>query len=327
MNILPRLDFLLLSVVWFAPGLWAKKVDFAREVLPVLSNKCFVCHGPDAKKKDILRLDSHAGATRDLGGYRAIDSDSPKDSEILARIHDADDPMPPKKAEKKLTEVERDVLSRWVKQGGDYAKHWAFVKPERSKVEGNAVDFFVGAKLKAKGVSFAPEAERATLARRAALTLTGLPPEPKQLDAYIKDKRGDAYERFVDDMLSNDRFGEHQARYWLDAVRYGDTHGLHLDNKRGIYPYRDWVVRAFNDNLPLDDFLTWQLAGDLLPEPTLAQRVATGFVRMNPTTAEGGAIPAEFQAKNNFDRVENLGTSLLGLSLVCARCHTHKYDP
>ncbi len=327
MNILPRLDFLLLSVVWFAPGLWAKKVDFAREVLPVLSNKFFVCHGPDAKKKDILRLDSHAGATRDLGGYRAIDSDSPKDSEILARIHDADDPMPPKKAEKKLTAVERDVLSRWVKQGGDYAKHWAFVKPERSKVEGNAVDFFVGAKLKAKGVSFAPEAERATLARRAALTLTGLPPEPKQLDAYIKDKRGDAYERFVDDMLSNDRFGEHQARYWLDAVRYGDTHGLHLDNKRGIYPYRDWVVRAFNDNLPLDDFLTWQLAGDLLPEPTLAQRVATGFVRMNPTTAEGGAIPAEFQAKNNFDRVENLGTSLLGLSLVCARCHTHKYDP
>jgi hypothetical protein len=303
------------------------KVDFAREVLPVLSNKCFVCHGPDSKKKDVLRLDSREGATRDLGGYRAIDADSPEESEILARLHDGDDPMPPKKAEKKLTKKEREILSLWVKQGGEYAKHWAFVKPVRSEAKGSAIDYFVEKKLKSIGKSFAPEAEQAVLARRVALTLTGLPPEPSNLSNFLKDKRGDAYERFVDELLASPRFGEHQARYWLDAVRYGDTHGLHLDNKRGIYPYRDWVVRSFNDNLPLDDFLVWQLAGDLLPEPTLAQRVATGFVRMNPSTAEGGAIPAEFQAKNNFDRVENLGTSLLGLSLVCARCHTHKYDP
>ncbi|MFP6901119.1 MAG: DUF1553 domain-containing protein [Opitutales bacterium] len=310
-----------------APLLPAKEVDFAREVLPVLSNKCFICHGPDGKKKKVLRLDSLEGATRDLGGYRAIDVASLKDSEILVRLHDADDPMPPEKAEKKLTDRERDLLTRWVKEGGKYAKHWAFVKPDKPAAKGNPVDHFVGAKLKVVGKDFGPEAEPSVLARRVALVLTGLPPEPKQLEAYLADKGSDAHERFVDDLLASPRFGEHQARYWLDAVRYGDTHGLHLDNKRGIYPYRDWVVRSFNENLPLDQFITWQLAGDLLPEPTLAQRVATGFVRMNPTTAEGGAIPAEFQAKNNFDRVENLGTSLLGLSLICARCHTHKYDP
>ena len=157
--------------------------------------------------------------------------------------------------------------------------------------------------------------------------LTGLPPDPPQLSAFLADTRPDAYERFVDQLLDSPRFGEHQARYWLDAVRYGDTHGLHLDNRRGIYPYRDWVVHALNKNLPLNDFITWQLAGDLLPNPTLEQEVATGFVRMNPSTAEGGAIPEEFQAKNNFDRVETLGTVFLGMSLTCARCHTHKYDP
>ncbi|MGB1929718.1 MAG: DUF1549 and DUF1553 domain-containing protein, partial [Mariniblastus sp.] len=174
---------------------------------------------------------------------------------------------------------------------------------------------------------FAPAASKSILARRAALVLTGLPPEPKLLDAFLADKSDRAYESLIDELLANPRFGEHQARYWLDAVRYGDTHGLHLDNRRGIYPYRDWVVKAFNENLPLNDFITWQLAGDLLPDPTLAQRVATGFVRMNPTTGEGGAIPLEFQAKNNFDRVETLGTVFLGMSLNCARCHTHKYDP
>ena len=321
-----RFPFLILPLI--SGIVYAEtKVDFAREVLPVLSNKCFVCHGPDSKKKDVLRLDSRTGATRDLGGYRAIDADSPEESEILTRLHDADDPMPPKKAEKKLTKAEREILSLWVKQGGEYAKHWAFVKPFKPKSKGSSIDYFVEKKLESAGKAFAPEAERAVLARRVALTLTGLPPEPSNLSNFLKDKRGDAYERFVDELLSSPRLGEHQARYWLDAVRYGDTHGLHLDNKRGIYPYRDWVVRSFNDNLPLDEFVVWQLAGDLLPEPTLAQRVATGFVRMNPSTAEGGAIPAEFQAKNNFDRVENLGTSLLGLSLVCARCHTHKYDP
>ena len=192
---------------------------------------------------------------------------------------------------------------------------------------GNPVDHFIGVRLKSSGVDFAKPAEKATLARRAALVLTGLPPEPEQLNSFLSDNNHSAYEKFIDRLLASPRYGEHQARYWLDAVRYGDTHGLHLDNKRGIYPYRDWVIRALNKNQPLNEFLTWQIAGDLLEKPTLAQLVATGFVRMNPTTDEGGAIPAEFQAKNNFDRVETLGTALLGMSLNCARCHTHKYDP
>ena len=199
---------------------------------------------------------------------------------------------------------------------GKYAEHWAFVKPLKGQVQGNPVDHYVGVKLKQKGFELATEAKRETLARRVSLTLTGLPPDPARLNEFLEDGGEDSYERFVDSLLASSNYGEHQARYWLDAIRYGDTHGLHLDNRRGIFPYRDWVVRAFNDNLPFDEFITWQLAGDLLPDPTLDQKIATGFVRMNPSTAEGEAIPAEFQAKNNFDRVESLGTSLLGLSLV-----------
>jgi len=304
-------------------------VDFSRDVLPILSNKCFVCHGPDGTNKDVLRLDSFAEATRDLDGHKAIDPKALKESEMLVRLHDQKDPMPPRKAEKQLTAAERNVLTRWVKEGGRYAKHWGFVPPKKMRPDwtGNAIDALVGRQLKANGITFAPEAERPTLARRAALVLTGLPPELAVLNKFLADKTPGAYERLVDSLLASPRYGEHQARYWLDAVRYGDTHGLHLDNRRGIFPYRDWVVRAFNRNQPLDEFVTWQLAGDLLPQPTLAQRVATGFVRMNPSTAEGGAIQAEFQAKNNFDRVETLGTALLGMSLTCARCHTHKYDP
>ncbi len=313
----------------------AKEVDFAREVLPILSNKCFVCHGPDTKKEEDLRLDSYEGATEDRDGLRAIDPDSLEDSELILRIHDGDDPMPPKDAEKQLTSDEREILSRWVREGGNYAKHWSFVTPVRKdppedSKTAHPIDRFVKAKLVEKlgeKARLAETSDRATLARRAALTLTGLPPDPTVLASFIGDKTNTAYLRYLETLMESPRYGEHQARYWLDAVRYGDTHGLHLDNKRGIYPYRDWVVRAFNKNLPLDEFIIWQLAGDLLPEATLEQKVATGFVRMNPSTAEGGAIPAEFQCKNNFDRTETIGTVLLGMTMSCARCHTHKYDP
>ena len=308
------------------------RVDFAREILPVLSDKCFVCHGPAGEARDVLRLDSFAAATKLSDGHRAVDPKDPKKSEILVRIHSAEEPMPPSDAEKQLTVSERKLLDRWIRQRGAYARHWSFVSPEKIRLPGlgdgeNVIDRLVGMRLGEQKVDFARQADRRTLARRVALVLTGLPPDPKHLAAFVADRRKDAYVRFVDRMLENPRYGEHQARYWLDAVRYGDTHGLHLDNRRAIFPYRDWVVKALNRNVPLDDFITWQLAGDLLNDPTLEQLVATGFVRMNPSTAEGGAIPAEFQAKNNFDRVETFGTVFLGMSLTCARCHTHKYDP
>jgi len=315
-----------------------KKVDFARDVLPVLSNKCFICHGPDARDGTDVRLDSYAGATSAENGDPPINPAALGESGILLRIHDKDNPMPPEDSELKLTPAERSVLTRWVKQGGAYARHWAFVPPKKKTPAGldnasssQVIDAYIHQQLAARQADFAPAVSLAALARRASLVLTGLPPTPKALQALVADaEKSDehaAYNRFVDSLLASPRYGEHQARYWLDAIRYGDTHGLHLDNRRGIYPYRDWVVRAFNQNLPLDKFITWQLAGDLLPDPTLEQQVATGFVRMNPTTSEGGAIAAEFQAKNNFDRTETLGTVMLGLTMTCARCHTHKYDP
>lgn len=295
---------------------------FGREVLPILSDKCFACHGPDADK-DEVRLDTFEGATVELdGGLKAIDPDNLKKSEILYRINDEDDPMPPEDAHKQLTAKEKNILKRWIESGGKYEKHWSFVKPK--KIKNGSIDTLIQQKLNKQGHTLAKEANPNTLARRVALILTGLPPEPQQLKRYLETNN---YEALVDELLASDRYGEHQARYWLDAVRYGDTHGLHLDSKRGIYPYRDWVVKAFNDNLPFDKFITWQLAGDLLEKPTLEQLVATGYVRMNPSTAEGGAIPEEFQAKNNFDRTENFGTVFLGMTMNCVRCHTHKYDP
>ena len=317
------------------------KIDFARAILPILSDKCFVCHGPDAAEHgdDMLRLDSFEGATSDRAGNKAINPADVDSSWLLHRIHSVDEPMPPADAERQLTKPERDLLTEWVKQGGAYAMHWAYLPPVKvnpdmtgvlptpQEPDAAIIDAFIGQQLKSKAIDFAPAADRATLARRIALTLTGLPPEPEQLQAFLADTTADAERTFISRLFLNPRYGEHQARYWLDAVRYGDTHGLHLDNKRGIYPYRDWVVRAFNQNMPVNQFIVEQLAGDLLPDPTLSNKVATGFVRMNPSTAEGGAIPDEFQAKNSFDRTETLGTVLLGMSLTCARCHTHKYDP
>jgi Protein of unknown function (DUF1553)/Protein of unknown function (DUF1549)/Planctomycete cytochrome C len=333
-----RLTLVLTVVTLTVPfgGADDRVVEFSREVLPILSNKCFVCHGPTAAEidADMLRLDSQEGATSDRGGYRAIDPDDLSNSRLLHRIYSADDPMPPADAEKQLTQQERLILDQWVRQGGTYARHWAFVRPETpeipassTQVESGAIDAFVERGLKSAGTTFAKTADAHVLARRVSLILTGLPPDPEQLAAFLVDESDGAWSRYIDRLLASPGYGEHQARYWLDAVRYGDTHGLHLDNRRGIFPYRDWVVRAMNRNMPMDQFIVWQLAGDLLPNPTLEQRVATGFVRMNPSTAEGGAIPEEFQAKNNFDRTETLGTVLLGMSLTCARCHTHKYDP
>ena len=325
-----RFKILLLPIILF-PALFSKgeEIDFSREVLPILSNKCFACHGPDTKEEKLVRLDFEDLAKKDLGGYHAIDPAKLEESELLFRIVDEDDPMPPEDFGKTLTKNEKEVIRKWVMSGAEYAQHWSFVSPTKAGVEPkiNPIDHFIGKALEKQGHGFAEDADRATLARRASLILNGLPPELKEVEAFLADNRTEAFGRYLDRLFAKVDYGEHIARFWLDAVRYGDTHGLHLDNRRGIYPYRDWVVRALNDNQPFDEFIRWQLAGDLFPEPTEDQLIATGYVRMNPTTGEGGAIPKEFQAKNNFDRVETTGTALLGLSLTCARCHTHKYDP
>lgn len=308
---------------------------FSRDVRPILSQHCFKCHGPDSATVAAgLRLDSFESATK----HGAIVPGNAKDSYLLKRVSatDPDERMPPPDSgQKPLTKDEVETLRIWIEQGAKYEKHWSFVPPAMSKLPSvskstwcnNLVDRFVLAKLDESRLKPEPEADKETLAQRAALALIGLPPTQELLADFLRDTRTGAYERYVDGLLALPEYGEHQARYWLDAVRYGDTHGLQLDNERGVFPYRDWVVRAFNEDLPLNKFIEWQLAGDLLPNPTVDQLVATGYVRMNLTSNEGGAIEEEFLARNTFDRLETTGTVMLGLTIGCARCHDHKYDP
>ena len=266
MNFMFKNSGILLSVLLptsFLFGEEKSEIDFAREVLPILSDKCYACHGPDTKKKDLVRLDLEELAKKDLGDYHAIDPDDLEESELLYRIVDEDDPMPPEDFGKTLSQKEKEIIREWVLSGAEYADHWSFVSPTKGGVEPNInpVDHFIGKDLKKQGYDFAEEADRATLARRSSLILNGLPPEPEELDAFLKDAKSDAYNRYLDRLFAKVDYGEHVARSWLDAVRYGDTHGLHLDNRRGIYPYRDWVVRALNDNQPFDEFIRWQLSG------------------------------------------------------------------
>lgn len=316
-----------------------KEIEYGRDVRPILSQRCFKCHGPDGAVAQAtgLRLDKTEDLLRDRGGYAVVVPGKPDESTLIQRIvADESMRMPPASAAKKgLSAEDVAILREWIAQGAEVKPHWAFVPPEEPKVpknEGpkwgrNPVDQFVLAGLRENGLEPMPEADRHTLARRAALALTGLQPEPALLQSFLSDRRPDAYERYVDKLLANPRYGEHVARYWLDAVRYGDTHGLHLDNERLVWPYRDWVVKAFNDDLPFDTFAVWQIAGDMLPNATTETRLATGYVRMNPTTNEGGAIEAEVFARNTFDRVDTTSTVFLGMTIGCARCHSHKFDP
>jgi len=322
-----------------APPSDVRKVDFNRDVLPILAEHCFRCHGPDAAAVAAdLRLDKYETATADRGGYRAISPGDPAGSRLLKRVGAEDEfmRMPPMDSGvAPLSKEQIETIRLWIESGAEYRRHWAFIAPNevaRPTVSDSTwprqeLDFFVMARLDAAGLKPEAEADKRTLARRAALTLTGLPPSAEELDAFLSDSSPGAYERYVDRLLASPRYGEHQARYWLDAVRYGDTHGLHLDNERIVWPYRDWVVRALNEDLPFDQFTVWQVAGDLLRKPTTDQLVATGFIRMNPTTAEGGAIEEEFLVKNTFDRTDTFSTVFLGLTMGCAKCHDHKYDP
>ncbi|MEI7577601.1 MAG: DUF1553 domain-containing protein [Armatimonadota bacterium] len=340
----PVLSLTLLAAgVVFAPAQraakGAKRIDFNKDVRPILSENCFKCHGPDAKfVKGNLRLSDEKDAKKDRDGEFAILPGEAKESLLIKRAMSTEKSAqmpPPDSGLPRLTAAQVKVLSEWINQGGKYEKHWALVPPKvselptvkNSKWVRNEIDRFVLAKLEEKGLTPAPEADRATLLRRASLALTGLDPTTDELNVYLADSAPDSYERAVDRMLASQRYGEHEARYWLDAVRYGDTHGLHLDNERSIYPYRDWVVNAFNKDLPFDKFTLWQLAGDMLPNPTREMKVATGYIRMNPTTNEGGSIEEEVLVRNTFDRVDTTSTVFLGLSVGCAKCHDHKYDP
>ncbi|MFT5467377.1 MAG: mono/diheme cytochrome c family protein [Verrucomicrobiales bacterium] len=309
------------------------KVSFNEDVRPILSENCYACHGPDAAgRKADLRLDTPEGAKA------AITAGDPEKSELVIRVFhgDPDEIMPPPDSRKSLKPEERQILARWIAEGAEWQEHWAFIKPNRpdppepkrlANWGKNPIDRFVLAKLLEMGMEPNEEASAHLLARRAALDITGLPPDEKLREKFIIDSKPGAYDRYVKDLLESEHAGEHRARFWLDAARYGDTHGMHLDNYREIWPYRDWVISAFNDNMPFDRFLIDQLAGDLLPNPTTQQLIATGFGRCNITTSEGGAIPAELDVRYMIDRVETVSTVFLGLTVGCAVCHDHKFDP
>lgn len=308
------------------------------EVRPILAENCFGCHGPDVKaNKAGLRLDTFEGATarlEDSEGFAIVPGD-PDASEMLRRVlsDDPEEVMPQPESGKKLTAGQKDVLRRWIAAGAPYERHWALIPPRKVEVSDpsgwsrNGIDPFIARGLAEAGLEPAPEADKAALLRRASLALTGLPPDPVALEAFLADARTGAYERAVDAMLASDACAEHFARHWLDGARYADTHGIHIDNYRSIWPYRDWVISAFKANMRWDAFTIEQLAGDLLPSPTIHQRVATGFNRCVPTTGEGGAIPEEYLAIYAKDRVDTTATLWLGLTLGCASCHDHKFDP
>jgi hypothetical protein len=321
------------------PGDSAPPVNFARDVRPILSDNCFACHGPDDRKRKAgLRFDTREGAFTKLeSGSIAVVRGKPDESELVDRIesHDLDLQMPPRKSGKQLTAAQVAMLRRWVEQGAKTSTHWAFeapAKPALPTVKNGAwprgeIDRFILARLESEGLSPAPEAEKTTLIRRVTFDLTGLPPTLMEVDAFLADQSPEAYEKVVDALLRSPRFGEHMARFWLDAARYGDTHGLHLDNYREIWPYREWVINAFNSNKSFDRFIVEQLAGDLLPNPTEDQLIATGFNRCHVSTNEGGSIEEEVYVRNIVDQVDTNGTVFLGLTTGCARCHDHKYDP
>jgi mono/diheme cytochrome c family protein len=314
----------------------AAPVDFDRQIRPILSENCFHCHGPDARtRKADLRLDTSEGLYGKRDETAPVVPGRPGESELIRRVasKDRDEAMPPAKSNRKLTAEQVDLLRRWVAEGAPWKGHWSFApprRPEPPKADGPArtpIDAFILARLGREGLALSPEADRATLLRRASLDLTGLPPTPEEVGAFLADPAPDAYERQVDRLLASPRYGEHMAWPWLAAARYSDTNGYQGDGTRTMWPWRDWLVDALNRNKPFDEFTVEQLAGDLLPHATAAQKIATAFHRNHMLNGEGGRIAEESRVDYVADRVDTTATVWLGLTAGCARCHDHKYDP
>lgn len=319
--------YLLIILIAFSAtaALGEELVSFNRDVRPILSDNCFACHGFDEKHREAkLRLD--------IPGTDSIVAGDVQKSELWHRIisDDPDEIMPPPKHNKTLSAAQKTTLKKWIEQGAEYEEHWSFIAPERPADVGQAgkgIDFFLENRLKKEGLNFSAEADKQTLIRRATLDLTGLPPTLAEVDKFVADDSAEAFEKLIDELQSRETYGEHMARYWLDLARYADTHGLHLDNERSMWPYRDWVVRALNDNLPFDEFTRWQLAGDLLEDPTQDQLIASGFNRCNVSTSEGGSINEEWVYRYAVDRTSTAVEVWMGLTAGCAVCHDHKFDP
>ncbi len=313
-------------------------IDFTRDIRPILSDNCYKCHGPDEKaRKAKLRLDTKEGAFRVKDEKIVIIPGQSAQSELVRRITstDADEVMPPPESNRKLSAEQIALLKRWVDQGAKWGVHWSLVPPTRPtppKVNDmrwprNAIDRFVLASLEKDGIKPAPDADKGRLLRRVTFDLTGLPPTPAELEAFVEDQSPKAYEKIVERLLGSTRYGERMATDWLDLARYADTHGYQMDRFRPMWPYRDWVIKAFNENLSFDKFVTWQLAGDLLPNATKEQRLATAFNRLHLQNEEGGIVEEEFRVAGVVDRVTTFGTAFLGLTMECSRCHDHKFDP
>ena len=324
--------YLLLLVLFLPVGTDAAEIDFNRDIRPILSDNCFHCHGPDeAERKGDLRLDTREGALE----FSVVPGDADA-SELIYRVFhdDPDELMPPHDSERSLSAKEKQLLKQWVEEGAPWAEHWSFVNPSKPEVPIvthedwvlNEIDHFIAYRLEQENMDPSKEASRETLLRRLSLDLTGLPPTPKEVKSFLDDQSPNAYEKAVDRLLASPRYGEQMALPWLDAARYADTAGYQNDFRRTQWPWRDWVINAFNENMPFDQFTIEQLAGDLLPNATDQQRLATAFNRNHRINNEGGIIPQEFLVEYVADRVETTGTVWMGLTVACARCHDHKYD-
>ncbi|MFQ5928861.1 MAG: DUF1549 domain-containing protein, partial [Acidobacteriota bacterium] len=315
-----------------------RTVEFNRDIRAILSDNCFTCHGPDEKQRQVnLRLDSKEGIFADRGGYHIIVPGDPSSSRLFQKISAEDKVarMPPPWSERELTKKQIELIRQWIEQGAKWDRHWSFIPPQREplpkvKEEGwprNPIDHFILARLEREGLRPSPEANKVTLIRRVTYDLTGLPPTPAEVEAFLADNSSHAYEKVVDRLLKSPRYGERMAMKWLDLARYADTHGYHIDSHRDMWHWRDWVIDAYNRNLPFDQFTIEQLAGDLLPGATLEQQIATGFNRNHMINFEGGAIPEEYLNEYVVNRVNTMSTVWMGLTMGCARCHDHKYDP